>query len=256
MALPRRGKNASPYVASSTLSDRTIEQIIWLFVMGATTREAAIQSGVSKKAIQYYFTLLLKRLIEVKYYVRWHVFDEQLMDLSPDLHEIFISYVFGGLKKHRKNKKAQWKNENMYLDKYASEFMYAYVFNGLRALSSIPRIFEVQYKDILKIIRITGPLNRPLINEEKAARHIGRALFRRWSTDWKAELEEFCETHDVDHVVVQDFIAEKSLDLAVARGDRNAIETKRLRQRRKFLERHTRALASGSLYLPPLILPR
>lgn len=186
----KRGKNR--FIVSTTLSERDVLKLIFLFVLGSLPRESARTLKLSVPTCYRFHQLLLARL----YDVGWVMEDEgvfKMMSEDPEVRARFAAYKEKSMKQHRgfenefKKQVENMKYNALYVNLHLYERTYA------AELASIPnptredkrrarfKIAGMVTHDIVRIILQTGPLNREPTDEQlvKAYKRFTQSVARK-----------------------------------------------------------------------------
>jgi hypothetical protein len=186
----RRGKNR--FMAASTLSERDVLKLIFLFVLGSLPRESARTLKLSLPTCYRFHDYMLIRL----HSVGWVMEDEgvfKTISEDPEVRARFAAYKDKSMRQHRgfenefKKQIESMKYNALYIHLHFYERTYA------AELASIPnptredkrrarfKIAGMMTHDIVRIILQTGPLNRWPSEEQlhKAYRTFTQSMERK-----------------------------------------------------------------------------
>ena len=199
-------KTKSPYMASTTLSDRKFEQIVWCFTINCTIREAAERVGVSIKTVKNFYELLFHRLFESTYYIEYYFFGVMLSDLHSDVLWNMTDYAKTMMKRNRGINK----NESLYFDKYCTQYFYKWIFFGAnQRFLEDNYLYKHMFNDTIKIIKLSGPLNRQMTNELKTLGFVSQITSRRVPRILYREIKKFSRDNNItDRAIMHYFFSE------------------------------------------------
>jgi hypothetical protein len=175
-------KSASGLLASSKLSDYHILRILRFFAEGASPAHTSRHVRISYVTIQRIFDMARKRLLLLGFYMPFEDFVE-MMDSREDVKGYwdkshFLSYIDRKMKE-RKGVTAET------LPFHRAELSYRYVEEAFEEPGSKPTGFP----EMLRLLRISGPLNRPPdIDRTIHALEFGLGRFRDRHRRWDREV--------------------------------------------------------------------